>query len=411
MVDNASSSEQTVRDCEAYIAKHDIQNLLRDCIVQLCLKKPTNPIQFLSNYFDKLDSQTSTTKKPNMRQQQTASPIEPTSKQQSTNGSVAGENDDLGDLNEPTGGSASSHQNQSTTAATANVKTRERRGAVSAEPYKEEDATSYVKTVIPKDYTTMQALSKAIQSNLLFSHLDDSEKSDIFDAMQPFNYKPGETIIQQGEEGDFFYIIDQGEVEVYVNNKCVTAISDGGSFGELALIYGTPRAATIKAKTECKLWAIDRKTYRRILMGSTIKKRKMYEEFLSKVKILHELDQWERLTVADALETVQFNDGDNIVVQGEKGNDFFIIVEGTAIVYQKPSDDEPAVEVSRLGPSDYFGEIALLFDRPRAATVKAKGPLKCVKMDRGRFERVLGPISDILKRNVAQYNSFINLAV
>jgi cAMP-dependent protein kinase regulator len=263
MVDNTSSSEQTVRDCEAYIAKHDIQNLLRDCIVQLCLKKPSNPIQFLSNYFDKLDSQpptsASTTKKTNMRQQQTASPIEQTSKQQSTNGSVTGENDDLADLNDAAGGNAS-HQNQSS--SNANVKTRERRGAVSAEPYKEEDATSYVKTVIPKDYATMQALSKAIQSNLLFSHLDDSEKSDIFDAMQPFNYKPGETIIQQGEEGDFFYIIDLGEVEVYVNNKCVTAISDGGSFGELALIYGTPRAATIKAKSECKLWAIDRKVNR-----------------------------------------------------------------------------------------------------------------------------------------------------
>ena len=63
-------------------------------------------------------------------------------------------------------------------------------------------------------------------------------------------------------------------------------------------------------------------------MGSTIKKRKMYEEFLAKVKILQELDQWERLTVADALETVQYSDGDTIVVQGEKGNDFFIIVEG-----------------------------------------------------------------------------------
>ena len=63
-------------------------------------------------------------------------------------------------------------------------------------------------------------------------------------------------------------------------------------------------------------------------MGSTIKKRKMYEELLSRVKILQELDQWERLTVADALEPAQFNDGDPIVVQGEKGNDFFIIVEG-----------------------------------------------------------------------------------
>lgn len=66
----------------------------------------------------------------------------------------------------------------------------------------------------------------------------------------------------------------------------VTTIGEGGSFGELALIYGTPRAATVKARLNCKLWAIDRDTYRRILMGSTIRKRKLYEEFLSKVSIL-----------------------------------------------------------------------------------------------------------------------------
>lgn len=65
----------------------------------------------------------------------------------------------------------------------------------------------------------------------------------------------------------------------------MTSIVDVGSFGELALIYGTPRAATVKAKTDVKLWAIDRDTYRRILMGSTIRKRKLYEEFLSKVNI------------------------------------------------------------------------------------------------------------------------------
>ena len=67
-------------------------------------------------------------------------------------------------------------------------------------------------------------------------------------------------------------------------------IGEGGSFGELALIYGTPRAATVKASTstDVKLWGIDRDSYRRILMGSTIRKRKMYEEFLSKVSILGE---------------------------------------------------------------------------------------------------------------------------
>merc|ERR1712158_167534 len=235
-------------------------------------------------------------------------------------------------------------------------------------------------------------------------HLDENERSDIFDAMFPVNAMPGEVIIQQGDEGDNFYIIDTGEVEVYVNGEKVLTIGEGASFGELALIYGTPRAATVKASTssDVKLWGIDRDSYRRILMGSTIRKRKMYEEFLSKVSILENLDKWERLTVADSLEAVSFEDEEVVVKQGEAGNDFFIIVEGTAIVTQFRNDesDEP-VEVGRLGPSDYFGEIALLLDRPRAATVNCRGPLKCV----------LGPCSEILKRNIQQYNSYVSLSV
>jgi cAMP-dependent protein kinase regulator len=123
------------------------------------------------------------------------------------------------------------------------------------------------------------------------------------------------------------------------------------------------------------------------------------------------LDKWERLTVADALQVVQFKDGEAVVEQGCPGDDFYIIEEGSAIVYQRRTDDSPNVEVGRLGPADYFGEIALLLDRPRAATVVAKGHLKCVKLDRGRFERLLGPCADILKRNLEHYNSLISLSV
>ncbi|KAI5717800.1 hypothetical protein M8J77_011366 [Diaphorina citri] len=266
-------------------------------------------------------------------------------------------------------------------------------------------------TVVPKDYKTMAALSKAIAKNVLFSHLDENTRSDIFDAMFPVNCLPGEAIITQGDEGDNFYVIDQGEVEVYVNNELVTSVGEGGSFGELALIYGTPRAATVRAKTDVKLWGLDRDSYRRILMGSTIRKRKLYEEFLSRVSILESLEKWERLTVADSLEPVSFQDKEAIVRQGQPGDDFYIIVEGTALVLQNTVEEESPVEVGKLGPSDYFGEIALLLDRPRAATVVAKGPLKCVKLDRARFERVLGPCADILKRNITQYNSFVSLSV
>ena len=59
----------------------------------------------------------------------------------------------------------------------------------------------------------MAALSKAIVKNVLFAHLDENERSDIFDAMFPVNFLPGETIIQQGDEGDNFYVIDQGKRE------------------------------------------------------------------------------------------------------------------------------------------------------------------------------------------------------
>lgn len=108
---------------------------------------------------------------------------------------------------------------------------------------------------------------------------------------------------------------------------------------------------------------------------------------------------------------MEFKDGDIITNQGEAGDEFFIIEEGTAIVLQRRSSDAPQEEVGRLGRSDYFGEIALLFNRPRAATVKAQGPLKCLKLDRACFERLLGPCADILKRNMENYNSLISLSV
>merc|ERR1711970_531922 len=223
------------------------------------------------------------------------------------------------------------------------------------------------KTVVPKDYKTIASLSKAIAKNVLFSHLDENERSDIFDAMFPSSAMPGEIIIKQGNEGDNFYIIDQGEVEIYVDGEYVSSVGDNGSFGELALIYGTPRAATVKAKGDLKLWGIDRDSYRRILMGSTLRKRKLYESFLTKVSILESLDQWERLTVADSLEAVTFEDGERIVCQGEPGNDFYIILEGQASVLQRRDEEDEFIEVAKLGASDYFGEIALVLNRPRAA--------------------------------------------
>uniref|UniRef100_A0AAQ4QFY6 cAMP-dependent protein kinase type I-alpha regulatory subunit n=1 Tax=Gasterosteus aculeatus aculeatus TaxID=481459 RepID=A0AAQ4QFY6_GASAC len=363
----SSEEERSLQECEQYVQKHNIQQLLKECIIQLCTARPDRPMNFLRDHFERLQKEEA---------QQIAA-------------------------QQRSGSRSDSREEEVSPPMNPVVRGRTRRGAISAEVYTEEDAASYVRKVIPKDYKTMAALAKAMEKNVLFVAVFFlcSFIHGLFIAPDP------------GDEGDNFYVIDVGEMDVYVNNELVTSIGEGGSFGELALIYGTPRAATVRAKSNVKLWGIDRDSYRRILMGSTLRKRKMYEEFLSKVSILESLDKWERLTVADALEIVPFVDRQKIVVQGEPGDEFFIILEGTAAVLQRRSEDEEFVEVGRLGPSDYFGEIALLMNRPRAATVVACGPLKCVKLDRPRFERVLGPCSDILKRNIEQYNSFVSLSV
>ncbi|KAI0982448.1 hypothetical protein GJ496_005644 [Pomphorhynchus laevis] len=393
------NQERVVKECEEYITSHNIQDILRNCIVQLCINKPEDPISFLCKHFERLVDSTTA----NSQQQKLEEAV--------STDNVDSQIDDTKTDDEEKEHTSKKKIDEGEDQQEPTTKMPWRRGAVSAEAYTEEDAANFVKKVIPKDEATTRALARSIKSNLLFSHLDDKERSDIFDAMFSVEHKAGDDVIVQGDEGDNFYIIEQGTVNVVVNGNTVSSISEGGSFGELALIYGTPRAATIKASTDVKLWAIDRDTYRRILMGSTIKKRKMYEEFLSKVPILKSLDSWERLTVADSLQQVSFKAGDKVIVQGDEGDDFFIIVDGQATVTQRKLSTDPELEVGTLGQSDYFGEIALLLNRPRAATVTAKTNLQCVKLDRARFERVIGPLQHILKRNISDYKSFVALDV
>lgn len=175
----------------------------------------------------------------------------------------------------------------------------------------------------------------------------------------------------------------------------VDTIVAGGSFGELALMYNAPRAATvISAEPGCILWVLDRLTFRRILMESTFARRRMYESFLDTVPLLASLTPYERSKIADALKSQKFPAGHTIIREGDPGESFFLLEAGEAVAYRSGND----VPVKHYKKGDFFGELALLNDAPRAASVVSQTEVKVATLGKSAFQRLLGPVEGILRR-------------
>ncbi|TLD21501.1 hypothetical protein PspLS_09214 [Pyricularia sp. CBS 133598] len=285
-----------------------------------------------------------------------------------------------------------------------------RRTSVSAESLKPiaDSYDNWTPPFHPKSAEQLDRLKKAIQGNFLFSHLDDEQSAQILGALveKPIPAKDIKVIVQ-GDAGDYFYVVEKGKFNVYVNSSGVMqagtqglgdhvgTIEAGGSFGELALMYNAPRAATVmSAEPNCVLWALDRVTFRRILMESTFSRRRMYENFLEEVPILSTLTAYERSKIADALETQKYPPGTVVIKEGDPGEDFYLLECGEAEAF-KAGIDQP-VKLYKKG--DFFGELALLNDAPRAASVVSKTEVKVAALGKSAFQRLLGPVEPIMRR-------------
>ncbi|KAK2765840.1 hypothetical protein FQN53_006783 [Emmonsiellopsis sp. PD_33] len=290
-----------------------------------------------------------------------------------------------------------------------------RRTSVSAESLNPSNSgsDSWVPPFHPKTPEQLARLQTAVSNNFLFSHLDDDQSKTVLDALveKPIPAKDIK-VITQGDAGDFFYIVEDGSFDVFINpagsvqpgaagmGSKVNTIGPGGSFGELALMYNAPRAATV-VSTEPKstLWALDRVTFRRILMDSAFQRRRMYEAFLEEVPLLASLKPYERSKIADALDTVKHPAGSTIIAEGDPGNTFYLLESGEADAF-KQGIEGPVKHYKR---GDYFGELALLDDKPRAASVVAKTEVKVAQLGRDGFKRLLGPVEEIMRR--AEYDT------
>lgn len=265
----------------------------------------------------------------------------------------------------------------------------------------EDDDSDWKPEIVPKSPDEVTRIRAAVRANFLFQHLNEQQAQQVYNVMKRVPVKKGEVVIRQGDAGDWFYVVDAGEFSVTLNQggkqveilKYTTSGNTNPCFGELALMYSKPRAATVTASKDGVLWAMDRRSFRAILMKSSA---------ASMIRTLRSVDVLKSLTVGqlqrlqDMLTEMTFNDGDYVITQGEHSETFYVILDGRVRCTKKEHPSDPEVELMQLGEGQYFGERALLQAAPRAANVIAMGKLKCLYISKDAFEEVLGPLQKII---------------
>ncbi|EFX74447.1 hypothetical protein DAPPUDRAFT_108952 [Daphnia pulex] len=385
------------RDAAAsrYEIPGQLQQLLLDFTVSCLVERPADLVDFAADYFAQLRQ-----RRTEQQQQQTGGG--------GGGGLVAGsaahgnghgpESDDsmlTDESDEPSPESLANRFN--------------RRKSVFAESYDPEgDDDEGEKVVHPKSDQQRHRLAEAVKNIFIFRSLDPDQVQDVLDAMFEKTVDSGDYVIRQGDDGDNFYVIDSGAFHIYVatdtepTKRLVGQYEGSGSFGELALMYNMPRAATVQAMSHGSLWAMDRTTFRRIILKTACKKRKMYETLLETVPMLRALTSYERMNVADALNPRTFEDGECIIRQGDAADGMYFVETGTVRI-AVAGENEIEVEVSRVTKGGYVGELALVTHRPRAASAYCVGPVRLAFLDVQAFERLMGPCMNIMKRNIDDY--------
>jgi len=258
------------------------------------------------------------------------------------------------------------------------------------------DLTEHFETPhYPKSDTAIQFIDTSLVDNFIFASLSSKERRLLINAMAMETVPAGTVIIKQGDIGDFFYVVDEGHVSFAVDGNHVGACGRGGSFGELALLYNCPRAATCLANTTCRLWKVDQRTFRHMLANNTQTQQKDINDVLRKVAFLSKLDESNLLRIADALTSVTFPEGERIINKGDVGEVFYIIREGKVKVHDIGFGDSQYVD-QELGPGDWFGERALLTGDVRSANISAITNCTTLCLSRDTFEKILGPLQDLI---------------
>lgn len=199
----------------------------------------------------------------------------------------------------------------------------------------------------------------------------------------------GSNAITVGEPGDRFYLVRSGRLQaIGADGRVLGTIIPGEGFGELALLDGHPRTATVRALEPCQLWSLDRGHFERWVrdrfeIAARIRASADERAQLASLPFFKDLEPQELDRIAARLVVRRVAAGEPVVREGDPGDRYFIVREGEADV------STGGAVIRELRPGEGFGELALLYGRPRTATVTARTDLVVASLGRADFARLV----------------------
>ncbi|CAK67909.1 unnamed protein product (macronuclear) [Paramecium tetraurelia] len=225
---------------------------------------------------------------------------------------------------------------------------------------------------------------QSLKLHFIFYNLSEEELTQVANKMFYCEAQSGTYLFRQGDQAQCFFIIHRGSMGVTVDDIPKRELRAGEGFGELALLYTSPRSASVKCFENCFLFGIDRVSFRRAVEDKILQEYEENRKFLENVRFFYDLTNEQKDAIASILKTLKFYRQQMVVTEGDPGSSFYIIKDGTAMVTKNGK------EMKKLHKGDTFGEQSLFYNTMRQMSVMAEDDVTCLVVGRDALTKLLG---------------------